>query len=197
MESFFTFIQLGFDHITDLNGYDHILFVLSLCAVYTLRDWKNVLILVTAFTVGHSITLALAALQILSFDSALIEFLIPLSILVTCIVNLMQQTGRNGQLINERRVLRYVLAVFFGLIHGMGFSTYLRSLLGKSSQIVPELLAFNIGLEIGQLLIVLASFLIGFLAIELFKVKKSTWNMISSSFLAGMTFHLLLEKWYF
>jgi len=197
METFFTFIRLGFDHITDLNGYDHILFVLSLCAVYTLWDWKNVLILVTAFTVGHSITLALAALQILSFDSALIEFLIPLSILITCLTNLVQQSGRNGQIVQERKLLRYFFAVFFGLIHGMGFSTYLRSLLGQSSEIVSELFAFNVGLELGQLLIVVASFMIGFLAIEILKIKKNTWNMISSSFLAGMTFHLLLEKWYF
>ncbi|MFN4085556.1 MAG: HupE/UreJ family protein [Spirosomataceae bacterium] len=197
METFLTFLQLGFEHITDLNGYDHILFVLSLCAVYTIWDWKRVLILVTAFTVGHSITLALAALQILSFDQDLIEFLIPVSILITCLTNLFQQNGRNGQILQERKTLRYLFAAFFGLIHGMGFSTYLRSLLGKSSQIVNELLAFNIGLEIGQLLIVIASFVMSFLAIEIFKIKRTIWNLISSSFLAGMTFHLLLEKWYF
>lgn len=197
METFLTFLQLGFEHITDLNGYDHILFVLALCAVYTLWDWKNVLILVTAFTIGHSITLAMAALQILSFDQDLIEFLIPISIMITCLTNLFQQNGRSGKIVQERKILRYFFAAFFGLIHGMGFSTYLRSLLGKNSHIVNELFAFNVGLEIGQLLIVLASFLFSFIAIELLKIKRNTWNLIASSFLAGMTFHLVLEKWYF
>ena len=197
METFLTFLQLGFEHITDLNGYDHILFILALCAVYTIWDWKNVLILVTAFTLGHSITLALAALQVVSFDQDLIEFLIPVSILITCLTNLFQQNDRNGQIKQERRLLRYVFAAFFGLIHGMGFSTYLRSLLGKDSQIIQELLAFNIGLEMGQLLIVLASFILSFISLEVLKIKRNTWNLISSSFLAGMTFHLLLDKWYF
>lgn len=195
METFTTFLQLGFDHITDLNGYDHILFILALCAVYTLSDWKNVLILVTAFTVGHSITLALAALHILSFDSALIEFLIPLSILITCITNLLQanSTTRNGQVVRERKLLRYFFAVFFGLIHGMGFSNYLRSLLGNESDLFVPLFGFNLGLEFGQIIIVILVLLLAHIVIKTFKVSKRDWNLFLSSAIFGVAFIMCLE----
>ena len=146
---FSTYFQLGFEHITDINGYDHMLFLLALCAAYIYTDWKKILVLVTAFTLGHSITLSLAVLNIIPVNSAWIEFLIPVTIVLTA--------GKNVVLKQEKSsVATYLMALAFGLIHGMGFSNYLRSLLGD--ELLLPLFSFNIGIEVGQLLVVLAIF---------------------------------------
>ena len=152
MGDFALYFGLGKDHILDyVNGYDHILFVVALSAIYLLRDWKRILILVTAFTIGHSITLALATLQIISVKTQLVEFLIPLTIFVTAFSNLF----RKEENISAKGIqTNYFFALFFGLIHGMGFSNYLRAILGKSQNIASPLLAFNLGLEFGQVIVV-------------------------------------------
>ncbi|WP_337042079.1 HupE/UreJ family protein [Emticicia sp. 17c] len=197
MTEFFIFLQLGYQHITDLNGYDHILFVVALCAIYRVTDWKKILVLVTAFTIGHSVTLALAALRVINYSTELIEFLIPVTIIFTCISNLFHKSSESVLDTESFSPLRYILALGFGLIHGMGFSNYLRSLLGKDQNIIPQLLAFNIGLEFGQLMIVGVSMVLSFVILEGFHVKKHTWNTILSSFVAGVAFKLMTEKWFF
>lgn len=153
---FLLYLRLGFHHIADLAGYDHILFVTALAIPYSARDWRRLAILVTAFTVGHSITLALATLRVVSVSSNLVEALIPATILVTALMA-WPETQRAGDPTpaNTRLVSfpRYALAAFFGLIHGLGFSTYLRTLLGQEENLLLPLLAFNVGLELGQLLI--------------------------------------------
>ncbi|MFN7599768.1 MAG: HupE/UreJ family protein, partial [Bacteroidota bacterium] len=144
MNQFSLYFSLGRDHILDYaNGYDHILFVLALCSVYVIRDWKKILILVTAFTIGHSITLALATMQIISVDTGLIEWLIPITILITAVNNLFKKVEAVSR---DTIQINYVFALFFGLIHGMGFSNYLRAILGKDHSIITQLLAFNLGL---------------------------------------------------
>ena len=133
MSDFFIYLRLGFDHITDPRGYDHILFVIALCAVYTIRQWRHVLVLITAFTIGHSITLALATLRLIHYSTALVELLIPITILITAITNFFFREAKMRVRTapqTSRRWWRYGLALTFGLIHGMGFSNYLRSLLG-------------------------------------------------------------------
>lgn len=195
MTEFQAYLQLGFEHITDPQGYDHILFVIALCAIYTLRDFKKVLILITAFTIGHSITLALATLNIVSFRSDVIELLIPITILVTAIINFFHKVPKTS-LVNREKVspMRYPLALIFGLIHGLGFSNYLRSLLGKESSIVEPLLAFNLGLELGQILIVLILLVLAFLIIDLSKKPKQNWNLILSGIIAGMALSLIINN---
>src|SRR5687767_4476855 len=137
MQDFWLYFDLGKDHIADLEGYDHILFIAALCLGYLPGEWKKILILVTAFTVGHSITLALSALKIINVSTELVEFLIPITIIITAITNL-----RKKDLEKTRRFSAvYFYAVFFGLIHGLGFSNYLKSLLGKDTNIVNQLLA--------------------------------------------------------
>ncbi|SFE88527.1 HupE/UreJ family protein [Thermoflexibacter ruber] len=191
MSDFQLYLRVGFDHITDPNGYDHILFVMALCAVYQLKDWKKLLILVTAFTVGHSITLALATLKIVRFNTDLIEFLIPITILFTCLLNFFRKTEI------KKDNLRYFFAVFFGLIHGLGFSNYLTALLGQAENITLPLFAFNVGLEIGQLAIVAATLLISFILISFLKVKSREWNLILSGAVAGVALTLVADKWIF
>jgi len=197
MADFFIYLRLGFDHITDPAGYDHILFVIALCAIYTLRQWRQVLILVTAFTIGHSITLALATLQLISFSSALIELLIPITILITAITNFFYNEPRVRTLLvadtnPPGRAWRYGLALGFGLIHGMGFSSYLRSLLGREADIVQPLLAFNIGLELGQLLIVGLALCLAFVVLDVLRGNRLRWVLAVSGIVAGMAISLIL-----
>jgi len=191
MQDFSLYFELGWQHILNWKGYDHILFVIVLCGAYTLTDWKRVLLLVTAFTIGHSITLALSVLKIITVKTDLIEFLIPVTILVTAASNIL--SGKSSR--PKGVQLKYILALFFGLIHGMGFSNYLNSLLGKSTNIVAELFAFNIGLEFGQILIVTGILLISFVLINIFKVKKWNWNFFLSSAIFGISFIMAAERW--
>lgn len=191
MQDFPLYFELGWQHILNWKGYDHILFVIVLCGAYTLTDWKRVLLLVTAFTIGHSITLALSVLKVITVKTNLIEFLIPVTILVTAASNIF-----GGKSSRPKGVqLKYILALFFGLIHGMGFSNYLNSLLGKSTNIVAELFAFNIGLEFGQIIIVTGILLISFILINIFKVKKWNWNFFLSSAIFGISFIMAAERW--
>jgi len=144
------YFDLGLEHILDIKGYDHMLFLLALCIPFTLRDWKKVLILATAFTIGHSVTLALSTLDLVRFPMDWIEFLIPVTILLTARYDLLRGTSIN-------RNLHYGMALFFGLIHGMGFSNFLRGSMfpGEESNLVWQLLYFNIGIEIGQIFVVI------------------------------------------
>jgi hypothetical protein len=197
MNEFLIYLQLGYQHITDINGYDHILFVIALCAIYRMSDWQKILYLVTAFTIGHSITLALAALELIEYSTDLIEFLIPVTIILTCFANFFHRSTES--ILNPEKFsrIRYLFAMMFGLIHGMGFSNYLKSLLGKDESIILQLLAFNLGLEIGQLFIVVVATTLSFLVLNGLKIKKHSWNLILSAFVAGVAFKLMTEKWYF
>jgi len=190
MQDFPLYFELGWQHILDWKGYDHILFVMVLCGTYLLSDWRRVLILVTAFTIGHSITLALSVFKIIHVKTDLIEFLIPVTILVTAASNILSGKSKPKGL-----YLKYAFALFFGLIHGLGFSNYLNSLLGKSTNIVAELFAFNIGLEFGQIIIVLGILIFSFLLLNVFKVKKWDWTFFLSSAIFGISFIMAAERW--
>ncbi|MBO0934209.1 HupE/UreJ family protein [Fibrella aquatilis] len=196
MDDFLIYLGLGFDHITDPGGYDHVLFIVALCAVYILRQWRQVLVLVTAFTLGHSITLALATLRLVSFRSDVIELLIPITILITAVVNLFfrEDISRFVTRLPRRHLGRYVLAGGFGLIHGLGFSNYLRSLLGHEADIWQPLLAFNLGLELGQLLIVAFSLTVAQLALQFLHVRRRDWVLIVSGVVAGMALSLIINN---
>ena len=153
MSEFFTFVQLGFRHIVDWEAMDHILFLLALAAIYRASDWRQTLWVITAFTVGHSITLALAVTGVLTLPPALIEFLIPVTIMITAVENLI--------VADRRRALwggryRPVFAGVFGLVHGAGFANYLKSLF--MDQVALPLFGFNVGIELGQIVVLLAAF---------------------------------------
>jgi hypothetical protein len=169
MSEFALYFGLGKDHILDyINGYDHILFVMALCAVYIVRDWKRILILVTAFTIGHSITLALSTLRIISAVSNLF---------------------RKEETIGKKNVqINYWFALGFGLIHGMGFSNYLKAILGKDQSILSQLLAFNLGLELGQIIVVALFLGLSYISVDFFKTPRRDWKMVISSAIAGIAF---------
>lgn len=188
MSSFELYFKLGIQHILDLHGFDHILFIVVLCAVFVARDWVKILLLVTAFTLGHSLTLALATFKIIEIRSEVIEFLIPVTIALTALITLIKPKPNSGKGIQ----LNYLLALFFGLIHGLGFSNYLRSLLGKEASIWQPLLAFNVGLEVGQIVIVAAFLLITSL-VHLAGMNRKEWTLILSAFVLGVACMLMLQ----
>ena len=192
MSEFQVYFQLGFQHISDLTAYDHILFIVALCAVYQVADWRRVLVLVTAFTIGHSITLALATLDIFTLPSEIIEFLIPVTILLTALFNVFR---KDTELSPQTMRQNYGIALFFGLIHGMGFSNYLRALLGQEESIWKPLLAFNLGLELGQILIVAVIMGLSYLALNIFKAQHREWNLFISGAAAGIAFILMTQTW--
>ena len=193
MSDFEIYLPLGFQHITDIQGYDHILFVIALCAIYRLKDWKKVALLVTAFTIGHSVTLVLATLNVISYSTKLIELLIPITILLTCVLNFFHKSASYSLDVEKPSFFRYPVAMVFGLIHGMGFSNYLRSLLGKEQSIWQPLLSFNIGLELGQLVIVFIILIISSLLLDILRVKKHNWNLILSGIVAGIALTLIRD----
>lgn len=196
---FAQYLQLGFQHIADITAYDHILFIVALCAIYKLREWPKVAILVTAFTIGHSVTLALAALDVIRFPQAWIEFLIPVTIVLTAVYNLAThrfEEGREEKIFNRRLQLNYLFALLFGLIHGMGFSNFFRALLlpGEEGQLVRQLFAFNVGVELGQLLIVAIILGVSFVVFTFFKLKQRHWNWVVSGIAGVMALKMALER---
>ena len=192
MSQFQLYFIEGKNHILDYQfGYDHILFVIALCALYVMRDWKKVLILVTAFTIAHSLTLALVALNVITVSEELVEFLIPLTIFITAFSNLFKSEDS----VNDKKMqMNYAYALFFGLIHGLGFSNYFRAILGRDSSIISQLFAFNIGLEFGQIIIVALFLSASFILVDLVGVSRRDWKMVISSAVAGIALMLMKEK---
>ncbi|MEM9329187.1 MAG: HupE/UreJ family protein [Bacteroidota bacterium] len=192
MSQFELYFGLGLDHILDVNGYDHILFVIALACLYSIQEWRRVLILVTAFTLGHSITLALATLKFVVVDTELVEFLIPVTIVITAISNLFNSSSGT----KSSKLLNAVYAGVFGLIHGLGFSNYLRSLLGGEESIVTPLFAFNVGLEVGQIIIVLIFLGVAFIFVGPLKVPRRYWKIIISVIVAVVGLKLAFDAIY-
>ncbi len=192
MNLFSLYLNLGIHHIINFEAYDHILFIITLVAVYQLKHWKKIIILVTAFTIGHTTTLALATLHIINVPSALIEFLIAVTIFLTAISNLLQKSDKFSPKVH---LFKYSLALFFGLIHGLGFSNYLRSLLGTESSILVPLFSFNLGVEIGQLGIVTLIIFLNYLLVNIFSVKQHDWKLVLSGAGMGVAIILMGSRW--
>ncbi len=186
---FLIYFNLGFEHILDLNGYDHILYILALGTGYVLKDFKKIIILATAFTIGHSITLALAVLDFISVPIKLIEVLIPVTILISTIIVILNRASNN-----KRRLYLYFTALFFGLIHGMGFSTYLKALLTDSEKILKPLFAFNIGLEIGQIIILFIYLLLSSFLISILKIKRNYFILFTAGIIAISSIILIFQR---
>ena len=185
MSNFSVYFSLGLGHILNWAALDHLLFILSLTCVYVVTDYKKLLWLVTAFTLGHSITLALATLHLIQVNITWVEFLIPCTILVAAISNLVHTEQR----------YKYGVVAFFGLIHGLGFSNYLQSLLGTENSIFAPLLAFNVGLEIGQLIVVALILSSSILSLHVFKWKQMAYIQVLSGITIGLVLPMIIERW--
>lgn len=190
MDDFILYFKMGLNHVLDFSAYDHILFLIVLAVVYSLNQWKKVLWLITLFTIGHSITLALSAYGILNVRIDIVEFLIPVTIFITGIVNVL----RVGKSSTGKESINLIFALFFGLIHGLGFSNYFRLMIGKEEDKLFPLLEFALGIEASQIIIVLGILLIGSLLQNLFKVTKRDWVMVISSIVIGFVIPMMIER---
>lgn len=190
MDNLIFYLKEGLFHVLDWNAYDHILFLIALAVVYDFKNWKKVLWLITLFTIGHTLTLILAAYKIVAISSNWVEFLIPATIIITALFNIFYV----GKATKESKTnINLFLALFFGLIHGLGFSGYFKMLIGqKSSKLIP-LLEFALGIEIAQIIIVFLILILGFLFQTIFRFSKRDWILIISSFVIGVTLHLLVN----
>lgn len=190
MNDFIFYFKMGLFHVLDIRAYDHILFLIVLAVVYQFKQWTKVLWLITLFTIGHSITLALSAYGILNVRADLIEFLIPLTIFITGLMNVL--TAKKASVGKENQNLFF--ALFFGLIHGLGFSNYFKIMIGKTSDKLIPLLEFALGVEAAQVIIVLAILLIGSLVQSVFGVNRRDWILIVSSIVIGFAFQMMINR---
>jgi hypothetical protein len=189
MQDFLFYLKLGWEHIISLDALDHQLFVLALIAVYSFNDLKKILLLVTAFTIGHSVTLALSIFDIVRINSAWVEFLIPLTIVLTSLGNIVMKNKKQSQ-----SKINYYLALIFGLIHGMGFANTARVMIAKSQSIAIPLLGFNIGLELGQIAIVFGILILLFILLKICKVNQKDWVLFVSSGVFALSLKMTLER---
>jgi hypothetical protein len=178
--------------VLDRQAYDHILFLIVLCAAYSFSSWKRLLLLVTLFTLGHTISLLLANYNVVSVSSRWIEFLIPITILLAAIFNLFT-AGKEKKL--EKLGLFYIVTVFFGLIHGFGFATYYK-IINDTNDMLP-LLEFALGVEAAQIIVVLLVLLFAFIFQMLFRFNKRDWVLVVSSIVIGMVIPMLIDNWIF
>lgn len=190
MDELLMYGRLGFKHIIDLEGVDHILFVLALTLRYVWSDWKKILVLVTSFTIGHSLTLALSTLSIIDISVNWIELMIPVTILITAVSNFWVKDFE----FKQQNLTHYALALFFGLIHGLGFSNYLKSLLGKEASLLGPLFSFNIGLEIGQILIVGVILALSYALITGIKIPRNLYVRYGSILAISLSLRMILER---
>jgi len=189
MQDFWFYFGLGWEHIISKDALDHQLFIAALVAIYLLKDWKQVLILVTAFTIGHSLTLVLSVFDVIRFDSKWVEFLIPLTIVITAIPNLFHKNFTPKTI-----RINYFLALFFGLVHGMGFANAVRFMLASDQSIGWSLLGFNLGLEVGQVVVVILLLLLAHLLVSMLKLNRRDWVIFLSAAVFGLALKMVLER---
>ena len=189
MSDFVFYFVLGWKHIISIDALDHQLFILALAAVYTFKNIRQVLILVTAFTIGHSLTLALSVLDVIRFSSKWVEFLIPCTIFITTLNNILRVDKKEG----SARV-NYYLALGFGLIHGMGFANSIRIMLAQDQGIGIGVFGFNIGLEAGQIMVVTVILIFAWLFMDLLKVRRRDWIFFLSSGVFALAVKMAFER---
>jgi hypothetical protein len=193
MNNFQIYFEIGFRHIANWGALDHILFIAALVLRYQFADWKKLLVLVTAFTIGHTITLALAVFNLVNFSSAWIEFLIPLTIAITAISNLFVKKYN----FKQRFPAIYFFALFFGLVHGLGFSNNLKMIIGNGTGVFIKLLAANIGIEVAQLMFVLFALIIAAICLSILKFNRREYILFISGGIFGIALYIALLRYLF
>ncbi len=191
IENFWFNLEYGMNHVLDINAYDHVLFLIVLTIPYLFKDWKHVFVLVSVFTIGHTLSLSLAAYGIVSVSSELVEFLIPVTILIVALFNVFTN-GKSAQ--KEKVGVLFLSTLFFGLIHGLGFAREFKMFIGSSESKLIPLLEFALGIEIAQIIIVFVVLFLGFLFQTIFRFSKRDWIMVISSIVVGLVIPMLLAN---
>ena len=191
LENFWFNVQYGMNHVLDINGYDHVLFLIVLAVPYAFKDWKRLLLLVSMFTLGHTLSLVLAAYGIVSVNGKLIEFLIPITILVAAIYNVFT-TGKKDR--STKISLLFFATLFFGLVHGLGFAREFKMFVGQSEDKLELLIEFALGIEIAQIIIVFIVLFIGFLCQMIFRFSRRDWVMVFSAIVIGLVIPMIIQS---
>jgi hypothetical protein len=191
LENFWFNVEYGINHVLDINAYDHVLFLIVLTIPYVFKDWKHVLLLVSTFTLGHTLSLVLAAYDIVRIDGKIIEFLIPITIMIVALFNLFT-AGKGAQ--KEKIGVLFFSTLFFGLIHGLGFAREFHMLAGKTDSKLALLVEFALGIEISQVIIVFSVLFLGFLVQTLFRFSKRDWIMVISAVVVGLVIPMILKS---
>jgi hypothetical protein len=189
LEDFWFNVEYGINHVLDINAYDHVLFLIVLTIPYVFKDWKRVLLLVSLFTLGHTLSLVLAAYGVVSVNGQLVEFLIPITILIVALFNVFT-AGKGAQ--KERIGVLFLSALFFGLIHGLGFAREFQILLGRGDNKLVTLFEFALGIELSQVIIVFIVLFLGYIMQTVFRFSKRDWIMVVSSIVVGLAIPMIL-----
>jgi hypothetical protein len=189
LHNFYIWFSTGISHILNWEAYDHVLFLFALCSIYTFREWKKMLLLISAFTIGHSLTLALSVLHVFTVNTAVVEFLIAVTIIATCLYNLRFQNDPQ----THKPSRTYWMAAIFGLIHGLGFASVLKEMLFDEHILLP-LFSFNVGIEVGQLVVVVTLLLIAQVIRNSFQLKQAAMNFFISTTIAGVALILAISR---
>jgi hypothetical protein len=192
MSEFLIYFQIGLKHVLDIHAYDHVLFLIALTVPYSFKDWKRILLLVSVFTIGHTLALLLSVFGIIAIKVNIVEFLIPITILITALFHLFT-AGKATK--NEGINLIFLVTLFFGLIHGLGFSNYFKTILGGSatSKLIP-LGEFALGIEVAQLVVVFVVLLISYIVQTVFRFSKRDWALVMSAFIIGVVIPMIVES---
>lgn len=190
MSQFWLYLRLGLDHVLDWQAYDHVLFLVVLVASYSFITWRHVLWLVTLFTLGHTLALFLSVYEIVRVDVDYVEFLIPVTILVTAIFDI---ATAGKKIKNSNFNLLYFTTAFFGLIHGLGFSSYFKMIAAGTESKFWPLLEFALGIEIAQVIVVLAVLILGFIFQNVLQISKRDWILVTSAIVIGIILPILQE----
>ncbi|WP_264565691.1 HupE/UreJ family protein [Flavobacterium sp. N3904] len=192
MSDFLIYFQIGLKHVLNIHAYDHVLFLIALAVPFSFNDWKRILLLVTIFTVGHTTALFLSVFGIIAIKVNVVELLIPITILITALYNLFTagKSSKNGS-IN----LVFVITLFFGIIHGLGFSNYFKTILGgsPSSKLLP-MAEFAIGIETAQIVVVFVVLILSYIVQTFFRFSKRDWTLVMSAFIIGVVLPMILES---
>ncbi len=192
MSEFWLYFNLGLKHVLDINGYDHVLFLIALAVPYTFKDWKKVVLLVSLFTVGHTLALILSVFEVVIIKANLVEFLIPITILITALFHLFT-AGKSGK--KESITFVAFVTLFFGIIHGLGFSNYFKAILpGNSSDKLIPLLEFALGIEAAQIIVVFVVLVLSYMVQTFFRFSKRDWTLVMSSFVVGVVLPMIVES---
>jgi hypothetical protein len=192
MEQFKLYFELGLTHVLDINGYDHVLFLVVLAAPYLFSSWKKILFLVTIFTIGHSVSLVLSSYNVVSVNSKLVEFIIPVTIAFTAIFNIITSGKR---IYNSKISLIFLTTLLFGVIHGLGFSNYFKMIVGNTDYKFIPMIEFALGVEFAQIIIVIVVLLLSTIAQNILNISKKYWVLILSSITLGLVIPMLLSRW--
>ena len=191
LENFLFNVQYGINHVLDIKGYDHLLFLMVLAVPYVFKDWKRVLLLVSMFTLGHTLSLVLSAYGIVSVNGKLVEFLIPVTILITAIYNVFTASKKNK---SNKIDLLFFATLFFGLVHGLGFAREFKMFAGQSENKLELLIEFALGIEIAQVIIVFIVLFLGFLCETIFRLSRRDWVMVLSAVVVGLVIPMIVQS---